>query len=66
MALENHGAWNRKSLGGYGGIDKRVLARTKKDIKSEVMAKVPQLFEVSGYIPCVDHNIPPDVSLENF
>lgn len=49
-----------------GGIDKRVLSCTKEDIKREVMSKVPQLLEGSGYIPCVDHNIPPDVSLENF
>lgn len=49
-----------------GGIDKRVLARTKKEIKNEVMTKVPQLLEGSGYIPFIDHNIPPNVSLENF
>ena len=54
-----------KSLVIMGGIDKRVLVGTKKEIEKEVMSKVPKLIEEGGYIPCVDHNVPPDVSLEN-
>lgn len=47
-----------------GGIDKRKLV-SKKAIKQEVLSKVPKLINEGGYIPFVDHNIPPNVSLEN-
>lgn len=49
-----------------GGIDKRVLAKEEKDIYNEIMNKVPPLIEKGGYIPHVDHAIPPDVPLKNF
>jgi hypothetical protein len=49
-----------------GNIDKRVLARGKKEIEEEVMSKVPPLFSTGGYIPFVDHCVPPDVPFENF
>jgi len=49
-----------------GGIDKRELAKTKAHVEKEVMSKVPFLLERGGYIPAVDHAVPPDVSLENF
>ncbi|RLE94857.1 MAG: hypothetical protein DRN04_02080 [Thermoprotei archaeon] len=48
-----------------GGIDKRVLAELKKAIEREVLSKVPKLVEEGGYIPFVDHNVPPNVSLDN-
>lgn len=50
----------------WGGIDKRELAKDRKAIYHEVMSKVPDLIEKGGYIPHVDHAIPPDVSLDNY
>lgn len=49
-----------------GGIDKRVLAKGKKQIDRELESKVPFVLKTGGYIPHVDHHVPPDVSLENF
>jgi uroporphyrinogen decarboxylase len=50
----------------FGGLDKTRLARGKEAIDKEVLAKVPPLIERGGYIPGVDHAVPPDISLENF
>ena len=55
-----------KSLVLQGGLDKRNLAFGFDEIREEVESKVPQLLKEGGYIPCLDHNVPPDVSLENF
>lgn len=49
-----------------GNIDKRVLAKDKKEIKEEVMRKVPLLLSRGGYFPGVDHAVPPDVPFENY
>ncbi|RKY87798.1 hypothetical protein DRQ09_03905 [candidate division KSB1 bacterium] len=49
-----------------GNIDKRTLAKNKKAIKEEVMSKVPYLLLKRGYLPFLDHSVPPDVPLENF
>ena len=49
-----------------GNIDKTALAKGKKAIEKEVNSKVPQLIREGGYIPCVDHLVPPDVSFENY
>lgn len=49
-----------------GGIDKREIAKEKKAIEKEVMRKVPSLVADGGYIPTLDHSVPPDVSYENF
>ena len=50
----------------WGGLDKRALAGSKQDIEKEVYGKVPQMLEQGGYFPGLDHETPPDVSLENF
>jgi len=51
----------------YGGIDKRELAKDMKSIESEVYKKILPMIELGGgYIPAVDHTVPPDVPLENF
>ena len=51
----------------YGGIDKRTLAMDKKTVEREVYSKILPMMELGGgYIPTVDHTIPPDVPLENF
>lgn len=55
-----------KSLSLIGNIDKRALIKGKSAIKEEVMSKVPFLIKQGGYIPCIDHTVPPDVSLENY
>jgi uroporphyrinogen decarboxylase len=49
-----------------GGIDKTRLARGRDAIRREVMYKVPPLVKRGGYLPGVDHAVPPDISLENF
>jgi len=49
-----------------GGIDKRALSKTHRDIDREVLSKVPWLCLQGGYFPQVDHLVPPDVSLENY
>ena len=54
-----------KSLALMGGIDKRALARGKEAIEEELRRKVIPMLESGGYIPTVDHTIPPEVSLEN-
>jgi uroporphyrinogen decarboxylase len=50
----------------WGGIDKRVLSRSKKEIEHEVLSKVPELLKNGGYIPSIDHSVPPDVPFKNF
>lgn len=49
-----------------GGIDKRILAKDKKAIEEEVMKKVPFMIEKGGWIPSIDHAVPPDVPLVNY
>jgi len=55
-----------KDLVLWGGIDKRVLAQDKAAIDREVQAKVPFLIEQGGWLPGIDHAVPPDVPLENY
>ena len=49
-----------------GGIDKRVLAQDKSSIDRELESKIPYMIKRGGYIPHVDHLVPPDVPFENF
>ncbi|MCM8770145.1 MAG: hypothetical protein NC911_10880 [Candidatus Omnitrophica bacterium] len=49
-----------------GGLDKRALSKDKKAIEEELYAKIPPLVEQGGYIPHIDHIIPPDVPYSNF
>ena len=49
-----------------GNIDKRVLTKGKTEIEREIQSKLPYLREAGGFIPTVDHAVPPDVPLENF
>jgi len=50
----------------FGGIDKRALSGGKEAIRDEVMAKVPYLASLGGYVPSVDHQVPFEVSLDNY
>lgn len=48
-----------------GGLDKRVLAAGGERMRQEVDRVMP-LVEQGGYIPELDHSVPPDVSWKNF
>jgi uroporphyrinogen decarboxylase len=48
-----------KSLLGVGGMDKKVFARDRAAVETEVERMKP-LVELGGFIPCPDHRIPPD------
>jgi hypothetical protein len=48
-----------------GGIDKREIAKGPTAIDREI-AKIAPLIEEGGYIPWIDHTVPPDTSLADF
>jgi uroporphyrinogen decarboxylase len=48
-----------------GGFDKRILARSRREIAAEVRRLAP-LIEEGGYIGFCDHRVPPDVPLDNY
>jgi uroporphyrinogen decarboxylase len=54
------------ALAFLGSIDKREIAKGKHEIEQELFRQVPYLIEAGGYIPSIDHSIPPDVSYPNF
>lgn len=49
----------------WGGVDKRELAKSFEDIDKHLSTLLP-MMEDGGFIPTVDHLVPPDVSLKNF
>lgn len=49
-----------------GGIDKRVLAQGKDAINKHLEHIIPNMLKRGGYIPTCDHNVPSDVSLDNY
>ena len=49
-----------------GGIDKRILARSPRDIDRMVEEILPPMRERGGYIPTCDHGVPPEVSWKNY
>jgi uroporphyrinogen-III decarboxylase len=50
----------------WGGIDKLELAKGKDAIYTEVMRVVPEMLKQGGYIPSLDHSVPPDVSFDDW
>lgn len=48
-----------------GGVDKRVIARGRAAIDAELAYLAPAIAS-GGYIPTIDHSVPPDVSYEDF
>jgi uroporphyrinogen decarboxylase len=54
-----------KSLRMWGGVDKRVLTQGPRAINAHLAELIP-LIEEGGFIPAVDHTVPPDVSWDNF
>ena len=49
-----------------GGLDKRVLAKTKADIDEMVERIIPAMRERGGYIPTIDHGTPEETPYENY
>jgi uroporphyrinogen decarboxylase len=54
-----------KSLVIWGGVDKRVLKKGKTAIDKHLRELSP-LIEQGGFIPIIDHTVPPDISWDNF
>ena len=54
-----------RSLRLWGGVDKRVLLMGPASIRAHLRELIP-LIEEGGYIPTIDHTVPPDVSWDNF
>lgn len=54
-----------RSLRLWGGVDKRVLTQGPEAIDAHLQA-MRSLIEEGGFIPTVDHTVPPDVSWPNF
>lgn len=50
----------------FGGIDKRVLAKSKKAIDEHLEYIIPTMRERGGYIPTSDHGVPEEVTYENY
>ncbi len=48
------------------GIDKRVLTAGPDAIDAELTRKLPPLLADGGYIPQIDHSVPPNVPLDRF
>lgn len=49
----------------WGGVDKRELTKGRAAIDAHLRTLIP-LIEEGGFIPTVDHTVPPDVSYEHF
>lgn len=54
-----------KQLRLWGGVDKRELSKDRKAIDNHLRTFIP-LIEQGGFIPTVDHTVPPDISWDNF
>ena len=48
-----------------GGVDKREIAKGKAAIDAELAYLAPAIAS-SGYIPTIDHSLPPDIPYANF
>jgi len=60
--------WRRRfgrDLRLWGGVDKRVLPRGPAAIREHLREFIP-LIEEGGFIPTLDHAVPPDISWDNF
>ena len=50
----------------FGGIDKRILAKSKSAIDEHLDHILPPMRARGGYIPTSDHAVPAEVPLENY
>ena len=48
-----------------GGVDKRILPRGPAAVRRHLAELIP-LIEEGGYIPSIDHTVPPDISWAQF
>ena len=48
-----------------GGFDKTIMHKGEAALRAEFERLLPAVRS-GGYIPAVDHQTPPDVSLENY
>ena len=55
-----------RDLALMGGIDKRELAKGRKEVRAEIKRHLLPLLDSGGFIPHVDHTVPPDVPFANF
>jgi len=49
-----------------GGVDKREIAKGRRAIEKEIAHTIAPILDQGGFIPTIDHAIPPDVSLADF
>lgn len=49
-----------------GGIDKRALSEDKYAIEKEIDRIMPFFLESGRYIPCLDHTVPVNISMDNY
>ena len=54
-----------RSLRLWGGVDKRILSTGKDATRRHLREFIP-LIEEGGFIPTVDHTVPPEVSWDDF
>jgi len=54
-----------RNLRMMGGVDKKALAKGPEAIDAE-LTRVAPLVKDGGYIPAVDHSLPPDISFVNY
>ncbi len=54
------------SLQILGGINKREIAKGREAIDAELAARIPGMVSRGGYIPMLDHQVPPDVSWDDY
>jgi hypothetical protein len=50
----------------HGGVDKRELRFGRDQLRAEVVKRYDTARRLGGYIPHVDHGVPPDIPLRNF
>ena len=50
----------------HGGVDKRELRFGRDQLRAEVAKRFETARRHGGYIPHVDHGVPPDIPLRNF
>jgi len=55
-----------KKLRMVGNIDKIALIKGKEAIDRELKYKLPYLLREGGYLPAIDHGIPPTVPFEHY
>lgn len=55
-----------QNLAIIGGLDKRVLPLGSEAIENELKMRMMPMLGEGGYIPCLDHTAPPNVSLRHF